>query len=132
MGDFFGDRTPVVVIDGSITTVPAISNRRQITTVEIIQHLESALSSNYDGVDPKKFGLTKAEAAFLSLAEQAQDGNSDALEVLLNRLMGKPMQQINSLTVTASLSEFLGGLAAELVKTEPFIEVEAEVDPLGD
>lgn len=91
--------------------------------------MKSALSSPYNGKDPKKLGMSKGEAAFLSLAEFAQEGDVTALETLLNRLLGKPIQQINSLNVSASLSEFLGSLAAEMEKVEPFAD---EVDPLGD
>lgn len=101
----------------------------RFTAQEIVDHLKSALTSAYTGKDPKKQHLTKGEAAFLSLAEQAQDGNGEALEQLLNRLLGKPIQQVNSLNVSASLSEFLGSLAGELDKNEP---LDAEVDPFSD
>jgi hypothetical protein len=100
------------------------------TPAEIVEHLKSALASDYTGRDINKLGMTKGEAAFLSVAESAQDGDISALEALLNRLLGKPVQQVNALNVSASLSEFLGGLAAEMDKADPFIDV--DVDPLSD
>lgn len=101
----------------------------QFSPTTVVQILQNVLASPYTGKDPKKIGLTKSAAAFMSLAEAAQDGDLAALEALLNRYMGKPVQQINSLNVTATLSEFLGKLADEIEREEV---IEVEVDPLGD
>jgi hypothetical protein len=99
------------------------------TPTEVVNTLQSVLASPYTGKDPKKVGMTKGSAAFMALAEAAQDGDLGALESLLNRLLGKPVQQVNSLNVTATLSEFLGKLAEEMEKPEV---IEVEVDPFGD
>lgn len=101
----------------------------QFSPTTVVQILQNVLASPYTGKDPKKIGLTKSAAAFMSLAEAAQDGDAGALETLLSRYMGKPVQQLNSLNVTATLSEFLGKLAEEMEKPEV---IEVEVDPFGD
>lgn len=114
----------VPVADGTLAPVP----NQRLTPTEIVGMLNDALLSPYTGDDPKKIKMTKGEAAFHSLAEQAQDGDQGAFEFLLNRLLGKPVQQVNALTLTANLSEFLSGLASEMEKE--VIETEAkEVDP---
>lgn len=133
LDELLGDRTPQIIVDGKKVAVPQatdVMGARRVSAVEIVKSIEDALSSEYTGKDLKKSGLTKAAAAFLALAEKAQDGDGEALEKILNRLIGKPIQQINSFNVSASLSEFLGGLAKEMSRPEPFID--AEVDPLGD
>jgi len=131
--ELLGDRSPQIIVDGKKVAVPQAADplgARRMSAVDIMKSIEEALSSDYTGKDVQKIGLTKAAAAFLALAEKAQDGDGEALEKILNRLIGKPIQQINSFNVSASLSEFLGGLAKEMSQPEPFID--AEVDPLGD
>lgn len=119
-------RTQIVTkSDGSLVPLTA-----RLTPTEIVGMLNDALLSPYTGKDPNKKKLTKGAAAFQALAEAAQDGDQGAFSFLLDRLIGKPVQQVNSLNVTASLSEFLSGLAAEMEKD--VIDVEKEVDPFGD
>jgi len=115
----------------SVQTNPDGSPAVPFTPTTIVNILQEVLSSPYTGKDPKKIGLTKSAAAFMSLAECAQDGDAGALEALLNRYMGKPVQQINSLNVTATLSEFLGKLADE-IERESVIDVVPEKPPWED
>ena len=104
-----------------------VMSEKLFTAGEVVGSLQSVLASPYTGKDPKKVGMTKGAAAFMSIAEAAQDGDLGALESLLNRLLGKPVQQVQSLNVTATLSEFLGKLAEEMEKPEVI-----DVDPFGD
>jgi hypothetical protein len=62
--------------------------------------------------------MTLLEAALYSAAKKAADGDVDALTKLLDRLMGKPVQQV--VQATGTLREFLDHIA----RAEP---VEAEV-----
>jgi len=61
------------------------------------------------------------EAALVAAAEKAAEGDLDALTRILDRLMGKPVQQ--TITASGTLREFLDQIAHE-DPTAP--------DPLGD
>jgi hypothetical protein len=122
--------TGVIELPGGI--IVPIGGRR-MTSAQFLEQLTNALSTPYSGRDPIKYGhLTKGEAALLKLAEAAQDGDQEAFEFLVERLIGKPVQQINQMNVTASLKEFLGALAVECAVvevTDPFEPVVEEVNP---
>lgn len=108
------------------------TGQKQLTGLDIVEQLKNALSTPYTGEDPRKIGLTKGAAALLALAEKAQDGDGSALELLLNRLMGKPVQQVNQLTASASLKEFLDHLSLEVAKVEnPFDVPSTPATPSG-
>ena len=113
---------PVCYVNG----IPIPTGRRQVTGKDVIEQLKNALSTDYTGKDPKKYGLTKNEAMLLSIVEQAQEGNLAAADFVLDRFVGKPTQNINALSVTASLQEFLDGID----RTDPGST--ADIDPLGD
>ena len=76
-----------------------------LAPAEILQTIQGAVGRKYEGRDVKKHGMTLLEAALVSAAEQASEGDLEALEKLLNRLLGKPVQQV--LTATGSLRDFL-------------------------
>jgi len=80
----------------------------------------------YMGKDADKIGMTLIEAALFAAAKKAADGDTDALEKVLNRIMGKPLQQVANLNMTGTLKEFLDGIA----RTDG--TPETSVDPLGD
>jgi len=107
---------------GKSTLVPV--GPKQLTPGEIVGTLKDIVSGPYEGPNAAKIGMTKLEAAIYSLAEAAADGDHDALERILNRLMGKPVQQV--VQATGSLSEFLDMLA----KNEP--AQGADPDPMSD
>ncbi len=76
---------------------------------EITQQIKDAVGRMYSGTDADKIGMTLIEAALYSVAKKAADGDLDALTKLLDRLMGKPVQQ--TVTATGTLKEFLDGIA---------------------
>jgi hypothetical protein len=112
-------RNIAVLGDGAVVPI----GPRQLSPSEIVSQIKDAVALPYMGVDPKKIGMSLLEAAIFSAAEKAADGDLDALEKLLNRLMGKPMQTVVS--ATGTLKEFLDGLA------NPDAEPSREVDPLS-
>jgi len=57
--------------------------------------------------------MTMLEAALVTAAEKAADGDLDALTRILDRLLGKPVQQ--TITASGTLKEFLD----ELAKSDP-------------
>lgn len=97
---------------------------RQLTPSEIVAQIKDAVSLPYMGQDADKIGMTLIEAAIYSAAKKAADGDLDALEKVLNRLMGKPMQTV--VQASGTLREFLDGLAKS--DAEP----SGDTDPLAE
>lgn len=99
---------PMAFVGGEI--IP--TGKKPISASEIMDGLQTALSREYRGKDQNKIGLTKAEAMLDSLADKAADGDLDAISKTLDRVLGKPIQQVQSLNVNTSLTEFLDQLRA--------------------
>ena len=118
------------LIKGVNGALVPVNDTLRLTPTEIVAMLNNALLSPYTGADVEKLKMTKGEAAFMALAEQAQDGDVGAFSFLLDRLMGKPVQQVNALTLTANLSDFLSSLAGEMEKE--VIDVKPEPLPWDD
>lgn len=97
---------PVAYLDGAVVPI----GKRGVTAADILEGLKGELMTGYEGKDPKKFGLTKKQAIEKSLLDQAADGDLSAINMVLDRTLGKPLQQVQSLNVTTSLKEFLNGL----------------------
>ena len=68
------------------------------------------LNLPYDGDDPKYYGMSKGEAMMAQLVDDASTGDTGARKELMDRVMGKPQQNIKSLSVKGTLSEFLDEL----------------------
>lgn len=97
----------IAIIDGKAVPI----GLRQITPAEILDQLKSVLRLPYLGKEVDKLGMTLIEAALYAAVKKAADGDVDALEKLLNRVMGKPLQQVANLNMTGTLKEFLDGIA---------------------
>jgi len=110
----------VAVVEGQILPM----GPKALSPAEIVNQIKDAVSLPYMGRDADKIGMTLIEAAIYSAAQKAADGDLDALEKILNRLMGKPMQTV--VTAQGSLKEFLEGIAQS--ENKP---VEG-IDPLDD
>jgi hypothetical protein len=52
----------------------------------------------------------------IKAAQRAAAGDSDETHKLLDRVLGKPKQQNENLNVNASYSDYLAGLAGEIVE----------------
>ena len=109
----------VAVVMGKTIPIGA----RQLSPAEIVGQIKDMVSLPYMGKEPDKIGMTLIEAAIYSAAKKAADGDLDALEKVLNRLMGKPVQQV--ISATGSLKEFLDAIARS-DGTAP-----ADTDPLS-
>lgn len=96
--------------------------RQQMTPQQILARIKETVGMQYMGRDVEKIGMTLLEAAMYEAAKKASEGDLDALEKLLNRLMGKPVQQV--ISATGSFKDFLDMVANS---SEP-----REVDPFGD
>ena len=111
----------VALVDGEVVPV----GRGQITPAQILEQFKSVVALPYSGKEADKIGMTLIEAALYSAAKKAADGDTDAMEKILNRLMGKPLQQVQNLNMTTTLKEFLDAIA----RTECGSAI--DVDPLG-
>jgi hypothetical protein len=68
------------------------------------------LNFPYEGDDPKYFGMTKGEAISAQFVDAAANGDKMAIKELMDRVMGKPQQNIKSVSVKGTLGEFLDTL----------------------
>ena len=82
-------------------------------TSTLLTELSKAyLNFPYDGENPKYAGMTKGEAMIAQLIDAASNGNADARKEVMDRIMGKPQQNIKSLSVKGTLGEFLDTIDA--------------------
>jgi len=72
--------------------------------------LSEAMNLPYDGHDPRYVGLTKGEALIIDLVDQASRGDKDARKEVLDRALGRPVQNIKSLSVRGTIEDFLDNL----------------------
>jgi hypothetical protein len=103
-----------VLRDGSVLPV----GPRGLSPSEIVGQLKDVVARKYTGNNPALQGMSLLEAAMLSAAMKAADGDLDALNKIWDRLLGKPLQQ--TIQATGTLQEFLSQIAA------------TDTDPLGD
>lgn len=81
--------------------------------------MQEVLNLPYDGHNPAYRGMTKGEAMILALTDRAAAGDLDAVKEILDRLMGKPTQSIQSFQVKGTLEELLDALATNAPNTQP-------------
>jgi hypothetical protein len=86
-------------------------NRTRVSAKEVFTAIQDALATDYDGLNPRMSGLSKNEAAMMSLANKAQDGDIESIKYLHDRMMGKPVQSTFNLNATADLKDFLSELS---------------------
>jgi len=94
---------------------------RGLSPSEIVSSIREIVARKYKGQDETKWGMSLLEASLVAAAEKAADGDLDALTRILDRLMGKPVQQ--TITASGTLKEFLDQIAHEDGPVP---------DPLGD
>ena len=101
-----------------------VSNNPQEALPEL---LRKVLDLPYDGSDSTLAGLSNAEAIAVQVARSAANGDLNATQMLFDRLLGRPKQSIETVSLTGDLNTFLDQVA-EATKIET-IEVEADVVP---
>ena len=96
--------------------------------------LSEAMNLPYDGNDPRYVGLTKGEALIIDLVDQASRGDKDARKEVLDRALGKPVQNIKSLNVRGTIEDFLDNLApvetVDVTNEVPAVAGREEADDL--
>ena len=95
---------------------------REMLTKEVISDLSiAALSLPYRRTDKEivlgqniEFeGKSNAEVMHILLARKAASGSIEAIKMLQDRILGKPMQQIKSLKITETYTEYLERITKE-------------------
>lgn len=94
--------------------------------------LRKVLDLPYDGSDPSLVGLSNGEAMIINMARDAASGDHDARTQVLDRLLGRPQQNIKSVTLSGDLNEFLDKVAAETQTQTVDITVQAEMSDVED
>lgn len=79
--------------------------------------LRKVLDLPYQGDNPAYKNLSYGEAMVISMARAAADGSGDARDAILDRLLGKPKQSIESVQITATLNDFLDSVAKSELHT---------------
>jgi len=125
-------RAEIIWVDGipTLANAPVRLSAAPKSSMEAL--LMKVLDLPYDGKDPALQGLTNGEATMVNLARDAAAGMPSAREIVLDRVMGKPQQNIKSESVnlTGDLNEFLDKVAEKTrVQT---VDVPAEVSPITD
>ena len=86
--------------------------------------MREALDLPYDGNEEKYRGLSKGEALIIQLVEDASTGDAGARREVLDRVLGKPQQNIKSLSIKGSIESFLAELPPP--SAEDYVEAEAK------
>lgn len=89
--------------------------RQVINKTSVKKLAESVLSIPYilDIADKDLEGLPIAEVMLIKLAQRAAGGDMEALNTLLDRVIGKPKQFSESVTMKVSYQEFLEQIAKQ-------------------
>jgi len=93
--------------------VPRCVDRDVFPATEIKSVTEAILAEPfYDplGIWPEYEGMSKGEVVLRQLIHAATRGDRDATKELLDRLVGRPKQQIESKRLTMSYQDYLDGL----------------------
>jgi hypothetical protein len=64
-------------------------------------------------VEPRFEGMTNIEVMYIRIAEKAAHGNLEAANIMLDRILGKPKQSVESTSMTMSYQEYLNVIAQE-------------------
>lgn len=101
-------------VDGKPVPVYAKPLNKQ----QVADLVTAALSTEYESfrdpesgeeynVDPRLVGTTKAEAMAINLARKASRGEDKATNQVLDRILGKPKQSVESVGVKMNYRDFL-------------------------
>ncbi len=104
-GIFYPKGGGIAIVGGEV--VPTGGER--LTPSEISKQIRDVVAMPYGGKNAACIGMTLLEAALYETAVKAANGDTDALSRLLDRLMGKPVQQ--TITATGTLADFLSQIA---------------------
>ena len=119
------------VIDWTEGT-PIVKYKEMLTKEVISEMPVVALSMPYKrseeevllGIDEEFEGKTNIEVANIRLAREAAGGDKEAYRMLLDRVLGKPKQEVKTTSVSVSYSEYLEKVTQE--ENEKIMEAQYE------
>lgn len=99
-----------------------------INPSSIKQLATATLGLPYEGVyneelgifieEPRFKGMSNAEVMWVKIAEKAAAGDLEAAKMILDRVLGKPKQSVETTTMTLTYPEFLEHLAKQEEKAK--------------
>lgn len=103
---------------------PVAVFRGNLEKPQINDLLVAALSTEYTGdfdeesevitsIDPQYVGLTNGEVMAIRLAKLAANGNLKAMEMLMDRILGKPKIAMETVNMQMTYQDFLNKMAEE-------------------
>jgi hypothetical protein len=95
--------------------LPAPATTPLITKPQIEALVSASLSLPYDGdklgLEPEFDGLTNVEVMMIRMARGAANGDLELAKELLDRVLGKPKQSVESKSLSLSYEDFLNEVA---------------------
>ncbi len=98
--------------------IPVTESRDVFPVAELKNVTEAILAEPFEdplGIWPEYIGLSKGEVVLRQLIGRATCGDKDATKELLDRLVGRPKQQIESKKLSMTYQEYLDGIDRETV-----------------
>ena len=111
-----GSTTGLAVAGGStkvvLKTLPngvqvPVNAGNVLTNADLVDSLTHAVTSQYDGSNPRHMGKTKLQAGMDALVDKFAAGDKEAAVIVMERIGGKPTQVTKQLTVNTDLQTFL-------------------------
>jgi len=93
--------------------IPTVTDQEIFPTGQLTAVTEKILAEPYEdplGIFPEFKGMSKGEVVLRQLISRATLGDKDATKELLDRMVGRPKQQIESKRLTMSYQDYLDGI----------------------
>ena len=114
------DQSPSVVYEGLILWVDGVPTLRgapaRISSNPddaLRELMRIALDLPYDGKDKSLIGMTQGEAMIIQMSRDAANGDHDARTAIMDRIMGRPQQNIKAVHLHGDINELLDQVARE-------------------
>lgn len=104
-----------------INGTPELTYGKIINTQSVKKLAQVAASLPYEGewdeeletyiLEPRFKGMTNIEVMWIRLAEKAANGDTGAMNMIFDRILGKPKQSVETASVSFTYEQFLQKLA---------------------
>ena len=112
-----------VPVNGSVISKDAL---HQMARTTLSTPYEPTKADEDNGLAERYAGLTKGEVMYLRLASAAASGDVDAVKILLDRTLGKPVMHTENKNLNINYKDYL----EEIAKKEQEIEDGGSADDL--
>lgn len=114
-----GQKVMITWVNG----VPEPTYSKIINSQSVKKLAQVAASLPYEGdwdeelemyvLDPRFKGMTNIEVMWVRLAEKAASGDKEAMNMMFDRILGKPKQSVETASVSMTYQEFLKELSKQ-------------------